>query len=298
MGSQGTIIFGDAFIDYISVDQTNSKFQPFLGGATINVAAGVRRLGVPSYYVTKLGTDEDSHFVERELRKEGVHIDYCVQTVLKRICSVTVYLNEKGDRYFHSYQNPTPDELLSEKELKKEWFQGKRIFYFGSGTLFHDTARNTTEQALKYARDARLFVAFDTNIRLKRWESEEQCRKTIGSFIERADIVKMSDEELCFLLETASVEDGLKRITKWNIPYLFVTMGSEGAIAIHNRKKITVPGRKVKAVDTTGAGDAFMAAILSCFHDQGTPSDDDMLKEYVDFANEKAAMATTKLGAL
>lgn len=298
MGQQGIISFGEAFLDYISIDRSNSEYQKLLGGTTVNVAVGSRRLGIPTAYLCKLGTDETSQFVEDELSKEGIDTKYSIRTARKKICGVYVHLNECGERYFHSYINQTPDEMLTEVEIRKEVFEQARIFYFGSGTLFHGKAKKATETALNYAMSCKNMIAFDVNIRLKRWESEQKCRLTVSSFLKNADIVKISEEELNFLTETDSLEIGLESISALGIPFLFVTLGSKGSCAACNGKKVFVPATKVKAIDTTGAGDAFMSALLYCFHEHGKPTDPSQVKEYLQFSNRVGAAATTKVGAL
>ena len=74
MNQQGVISLGEALVDLISKDQTNSKYDQFLGGATVNLVVGTRRMGVPSYYLCKLGADDISNFVKDELKKEEVNI--------------------------------------------------------------------------------------------------------------------------------------------------------------------------------------------------------------------------------
>lgn len=294
----GIISLGEVIVDLIATDFSNTTFQRLLGGATVNVAVGVSRHGIPSYYLCKLGRDESSKFVESELTKEKVDLSFCSYDSNKEICSVYIYLNELGERYFHSYVNETPDEWITAGEIDNAPFQKSKLFYFGSGTLFHPIARKTTEQAIRYAREENLKIAFDTNIRLKRWESESQCRETILSFVQKADIVKMTEDELQFLTETDTLEIGLEHIAKLDIPFLFVTKGKDGAYAIHTNRIVHVPGIPVKAIDTTGAGDAFMAALLSRFHDNGIPNNEAELKEYTEFANKAGALSATKLGAL
>lgn len=298
MIKQGVISLGEAFVDYISTDRANTKYQKLLGGATVNLAAGTRRLGVPSYYLCKLGTDEISQFVEQELRKENINTEFCVRTPRKKICGVYVHLNEIGERYFHSYINPTPDEVLSEDQLDRGLFEKAKIFYFGSGTLFHDSAKETTKMALKYAKESNTLVAFDTNLRLKRWESEEKCRKTVKSFLVDVDIVKLAEDEVLFLTETKSIDAGIEELAQWKIPFLFITLGSKGAYAVLHGRKTHIPGIEVNVVDTTGAGDAFMAALLYRFHEKGEPADLRQLAEYTQFANQVGANATTMIGSL
>lgn len=298
MNKQGITSIGEAIVDFIATDPSNTTYQRLLGGATVNVAVGIRRHGIPSFYLCKLGKDETSKFVEEKLMKENVDISFCSYHQKKKMCSVYIHLNPHGERYFHSYINETPDEWITSDELDKKPFMSSNIFYFGSGTLFHPIARKTTEQALQYAKEEKMEIAFDTNIRLKRWESEHQCRETILSYVKKADIVKMTEDELLFLTETETLEKGLEHVAKMEIPFLFITKGKDGSYAIHNHIKVHVPGFPVKAVDTTGAGDAFMAALLSCFHDRGIPKNETQLTDYTKFANKAGALSATKIGSL
>lgn len=298
MNKQGITSLGEAIVDFIATDSSNTTYQRLLGGATVNVAVGIRRHGIPSYYLCRLGTDETSRFVEGKLKNENVDLSFSSYHSNKSICSVYIHMNHEGERYFHSYVNETPDEWITPRELFKEPFVNSKIFYFGSGTLFHPIARKTTEQALQYAKVENIEIAFDANIRLKRWESEQQCRDTILSYAKKAEIVKMTEEELLFLTETVTLEEGLQHIAELEIPFLFITKGKDGACAIHKDIFVHVPGIAVKAVDTTGAGDAFMAALLSSFHDRGIPQNEAQLTDYTMFANKAGALSATKFGSL
>ena len=298
MEKQGVISLGEAFVDYISTDSTNTKFRQLLGGATVNLAVGTSRLGLPTYYLCKSGTDSISQFVEQEFNKEGVNLEFSVRTDTKRICGVYVHLTGSGERNFHSYINPTPDEVLREDELRSDVFEKTKIFYFGSGTLFQQKSKKTTEAALKFAKEFSNLIAFDANLRLKRWESEPHCRQTVVSFLKHASIVKLAEDELNFLMETNSLEAGLEKISKWDIPYLFITMGGKGACGVMNGNKVFIRAPKVDTIDTTGAGDAFMSGLLYCFHEKGMPAGKTELTEYLQFANRVGAAATTEIGSL
>jgi fructokinase len=295
---QGVISLGEAFVDYISTDSSNTNYQQHLGGATVNLTVRTSRLDLPTFYLCKLGTDPTSQFVEQEFKKEGVNLDYSVRADTKSICGVYVHLTKSGERVFHSYINLTPDEVLTEDELNKEVFNKARIFYFGSGTLFQPNARKTTEKALKLAKEKDNLIAFDANLRLKRWESETHCRQTALSFLKHAHIVKLAEEELNFLMEAQTLEDGLEKLAEWNIPYLFITMGDRGACGVMNGQTVFVPAPKVHAIDTTGAGDAFMSGLLYGFHEKGWPVSDTELTPYLEFANRLGAQATTQIGSL
>jgi fructokinase len=156
----------------------------------------------------------------------------------------------------------------------------------------------TAEAALKYAKETSNLIAFDANLRLKRWESEHHCRETVVSFLKQATIVKLAEDELNFLMETNSVEAGLEKILQWNIPYLFITMGGKGACGVMNGNQVFSGAPKVDTFDTTGAGDAFMAGLLYCFHEKGKPAGKTELTGFLQFANRVGAQATTELGSL
>ena len=141
-------------------------------------------------------------------------------------------------------------------------------------------------------------IAMDANIRPLRWSSEEVCRETIVSFFEDVDILKVTDEELFFLTETTSIEEGIEKLDSYLVPIILVTVGKDGTYAVLNGEVVHVPTVQVVPVDTTGAGDAFMAGVLRDVHYNGLPTTEDELVRCVSFGNKLGAMAATKAGAL
>ena len=164
--------------------------------------------------------------------------------------------------------------------------------------MFEPTALKTTRAAVDMAKEKGAIIAIDANIRPLRWSSEAFCRETIAGFFEDADILKLTDEELFFLTETTTLEDGLAALDQLLVPIILVTVGSEGAYAVLNGEVMHVPVEKVQAVDTTGAGDAFMAGVLRYVHYNGLPTTKEELTKCVAFGNKLGAMAATKAGAL
>ncbi|PJO44041.1 PfkB family carbohydrate kinase, partial [Lysinibacillus xylanilyticus] len=141
-------------------------------------------------------------------------------------------------------------------------------------------------------------IAMDANIRPLRWSSEQFCRETITSFFEHVDILKVTDEELFFLTETTSLEEGIEQLNSYLVPIILVTVGENGTYAVLNGEVIHVPTEKVVPVDTTGAGDAFMAGVLRDVHYNGLPTTEEELARCVSFGNKLGALAATKAGAL
>lgn len=292
------LIYGDAFVDYIANDTTNTSFTKFLGGATINVAAGISRIGAPSALITITGDDETSEFCRQEIMNEGVNLDYAVFDPTKRVSGVYVHLTENCEREFKDYVDETPHLQVTPAQLQEEAFKRASVFNVCSGTMFEPTALKTTRAAVDMAKDKGAIIAIDANIRPLRWESEEICRETVAEFFEDADILKLTDEELFFLTETTTIEEGLAKLDELLVPIVLITVGGDGAYAVLNGEVIHVPVERIVPVDTTGAGDAFMAGVLRYVHFNGLPTVKEDLVKCVAFGNKLGALAATKVGAL
>lgn len=292
------LIYGDAFVDYIANDTSNTQFTKFLGGATVNVAAGISRLGAPASFITVTGEDETSEFVRTELAGEGVDLTYAKIIPEKRVSGVYVHLTTDNDRIFYKYVDETPNVQVEYRTLEQSAFRNASLFHFCSGTLFHPVAFNTTKEIVATLKEIGTFLSFDANIRPLRWESEEKCRDTIISFFTDVNLLKLTEEELFFLTRTDSLEAGIEKLKYYSIPTILITMGEEGAYIVMNEEIIHIPVIKVDPVDTTGAGDAFMAGILRQIHLFGAPTTIDVWKDYVSFGNKLGAICATKFGAL
>lgn len=293
------LLYGDAFVDFISNDRTNTKFTKFLGGTTVNVAAGVARIGAPAALITLTGDDEVSEFVRQEITKEGVNLDYAKLIPEKRVTSVDVHLLEGNERMFTNYIDETPDLQVESHHLEKEAFEKASVFSFCSNTMFHPIALETTKKAVEMAIEHGALLAMDANIRPLRWESPQQCHDTIAQFLSKADLLKVADEELLFLMETESIEEGIQKlVAQYDIDVIMVTLGANGAYVVMNGETRHVPSIEITCVDTTGAGDAFMSGMLRQVHLNGMPKTMDEAFDYVYFANQLGAMAATKPGAI
>lgn len=195
------LIYGDIFVDYIATDDTNSNFSNFLGGATVNVAAGISRLGAKSSLITMIGEDEDSVFAENELHQEGVDLTYAIRSKQKKVNRVYVHLTPEHDRVFAKYVDDTPHLQVTPDDLREEAFHRATILHICSGTMFQPTALQTTKRAVELAKMTGTFLSFDPNIRPLRWKSEDICRRTILPFLQQTDLLKLTEEELLFLME-------------------------------------------------------------------------------------------------
>lgn len=292
------LIYGDAFVDYIADDQKNSRFTKFLGGATVNVAAGVARLGAASSFITVTGENETSEFVRNELIEEGVDLSFAQIVPEKEVSGVYVHLLDNNERHFAQYIDATPNIQVDYSAIENKAIQQSSVFHFCSGTLFHPTALATTRKIVESMKESNVVISFDANIRPLRWESEELCRETITSFFRFINILKLTEEELFFLTQSTSMEEGIKFLQSFNIEAILLTVGSEGSYAVIDGEVIHVPVEKVVPIDTTGAGDAFVAGILSKIYLEGYPKTKEQWIRYIAFGNKLGAICATKSGAL
>lgn len=292
------LTYGDAFVDYIANDTNNDSFTRHLGGATVNVAAGVSRLGVPSKFITVTGDDETSEFVRGELEKEGVNLEPAILVPEKRVSGVFIHLTPDCDRIFAEYVNETPDLQVTPADLQETAFEHASVFHICSGTMFHPEALKTTLKAVKMAKANGVICSFDANIRPLRWDSEQRSRDTACKFLKTTDVLKVTTDELAFLMETESMEEGISRLGEFNIPLVFLTDGENGTYALYEGEVFHVPVVPVKPVDTTGAGDAFVAGTIRYIHLNGMPKSKQQVMECAAFSNKLGALCATKAGAL
>ncbi|WP_277587258.1 carbohydrate kinase family protein [Psychrobacillus antarcticus] len=298
MSKKFVLIYGDAFVDYIAEDQSNSRFSKYLGGATVNVAAGVARLGAASSFITVTGENETSEFVRNELIAEGVNLSFSQIMTEKEVSGVYVHLLANNERHFERYVDATPDIQVDFSSINSDAILQTSVFHFCSGTLFHPTALATTRKLVQNMKKSNVLISFDANIRPLRWKSEETCRETISSFFEFVDILKLTEEELFFLTKKTTIEDGIAQLQQYNIEALLITIGAEGTHAVINGEEVHVPVEKVTPIDTTGAGDAFVAGILSKIYLEGQPTSKEAWTRYIAFGNKLGAICATKPGAL
>ena len=184
---------------------------------------------------------------------------------------VYIHLTEDNDRIFHTYIDETPDIQVETSDLPTEAFENASVLHICSGTMFHLTALQTTREAIRLAKKFGVLLSFDANIRPLRWESEALCRETIMSFVEDTNLLKLTEEELFFLTETDTLEDGITKLVPYQIPVILVTAGELGTFAVIDGSMTHVGVEPVVPVDTTGAGDAFIAGILRQIHLKGQP---------------------------
>ncbi|WP_199228206.1 aminoimidazole riboside kinase [Salipaludibacillus keqinensis] len=299
---KGIICLGEALIDFIPLDDNNETFQKSPGGAPANVAVGLARLGAKSTFLGKVGDDVLGRFMEDTLNEYGVDTSTMYFTKDTRTGVVFVTLGDGGERSFEFYIDPSADRFLTEEEVSDDLFQSHNLLHFGSISLISEPAKSATKKAVRLARENGLIVSYDPNLRLGLWTSEEQARTEIRSMLGEADVLKISEEELEFITGEKDIEKGVELLKDFQIPLILITLGSEGSyIFINGQSPVKVDAMKVDAVDTTGAGDAFVSGMLYQLHLYNHSIQDlssEKVAEMARFASVSGGLAASTKGAM
>jgi len=260
---QGIISLGEALIDFIPKDKNNILYEKNPGGAPANVAVGLKRLGSKSAFIGKVGADSLGNYLFDTLNQEKVDISNMILTEKEKTALTLVTLDEKGERNFEFFVKRSADSLLSKDEIDDILFKEYKIFHFGSISMINEPSREATKYALNLAMENNMIISYDPNIREGLWEDMNSAKKIIKSVLGKVNILKLSREELIFLTNEDNLKKAAEQIKNKNdIDILLITDGSNGVYFL-NDILIHIPAEKVNVVDTTGAGDAFVAGFLN-----------------------------------
>uniref|UniRef100_A0A0E0N662 fructokinase n=1 Tax=Oryza rufipogon TaxID=4529 RepID=A0A0E0N662_ORYRU len=303
--SELVVSFGEMLIDFVPTVAGVSlaeapAFVKAPGGAPANVAIAVARLGGGAAFVGKLGDDEFGRMLAAILRDNGVDDGGVVFDAGARTALAFVTLRADGEREFMFYRNPSADMLLTHAELNVELIKRAAVFHYGSISLIAEPCRSAHLRAMEIAKEAGALLSYDPNLREALWPSREEARTKILSIWDQADIVKVSEVELEFLTGIDSVEDDVvMKLWRPTMKLLLVTLGDQGCKYYARDFRGAVPSYKVQQVDTTGAGDAFVGALLRrIVQDPSSLQDQKKLEEAIKFANACGAITATKKGAI
>ena len=264
------ISIGEILIDFVGKEHSTAltevtEFRRAAGGGPANVAVGAARLGMKAGFVGKVGSDAFGKHLTQVLHDNCVNTEGLIIDPLANTTLVFVSLNQKGIPDFSFFRNGTADTLLRIDELPVKLLQEIKILHFSSVSLTTEPSRSACLKAVEIARNAGALISFDPNLRLPLWPDAETAKETILGAVELADVLKMNDEEYLFLTGQPFDENAKNEgfFENGRLKLLAVTRGEKGSILFNKNDKICFQGLPVHVVDTTGAGDAFMAGLLS-----------------------------------
>jgi len=304
------LCLGELLIDFVSTAsgvtlKDAPGFEKAPGGAPANVAVGLARLGIETYFIGKVGKDAFGEFLRETLARNGVNTRFLTMTEKAKTTLAFVSLTKEGERDFVFYRDPGADTLLDQSDVTEECFQGSGVFHFGSITMTHEPACSATLKALGLAEKYGYLISFDPNLRLQLWKDPEEARFRMRQGLEKAHVLKVNEEEARFIAASENLEEALEFLQeRYRLALIAVTLGKKGCLVVSGKKRLEVPGFSVATVDTTGAGDGFVAGLLSSLYmfwrdlRDGKNIPEDALYHAARRANAVGALTTTRKGAI
>lgn len=293
---------GELLVDFIAHEAgvpagEATSWSALPGGAPANVAVGAARLGVPTSFLGKVGDDPFGRMLERALAAEGVETSGLRFEKGARTALAFVSLGDDGERSFHFYRHPSADMLYRPDEVDLEAVRQARVLHFGSISLIAEPSRSATLAAVEAAREAGVTVTFDPNLRLDLWPGADEALSGIFAAMGQAHVVKLSEEELEFV--AGGVGETYARELARELDLLVITRAAKGALLIAGDTTQEVPAFETNVVDTTGAGDSFMAALVAgIVANPGIAEQPEALREVALRANACAAITVSSRGAI
>ncbi|SLM61543.1 MULTISPECIES: aminoimidazole riboside kinase [Dickeya] len=288
-------VLGDAVVDLIPEDE--ERYLKCPGGAPANVAVGVARLGGASGFIGRVGDDAFGRFLKQVLAQEQVDIRHMLLDNEHRTSTVVVSLDDHGERTFTFMVRPSADLFLQPQDLPA--FKRGEWLHLCSIALAREPSRTSALEAMRRIRAAQGWVSFDPNIRPDLWGNEEALRACLDSALALADVVKLSEEEFWFLSGSTDIHQGAALLMqRYPIKRLLITQGGDG-VWLHDGQQLRhFPALRVDPIDTTGAGDAFVAGMLAALARYDDPYQPGDWQAVLAQAQRCGALATTAKGAM
>jgi fructokinase len=289
------IAIGELLIDLIAEGYSlplkeQIIFKRFAGGAPANFAVGIKCLGLTSGLITKVGDDFFGDFLLDTLKEKEVDISQIRVTNKYKTALAFVGLNENRSPSFSFYRSPCADIMLKAKEINEDYIKSAKLLMYGTVSMADEPARSAIFRAIKYAKKHGLQVACDPNLREDLWHFKDP-REQIFRVLKDTDIFLPSISEAEFITGEKG-ESALEAILELGPSIIGVTRGAEGSTIVTKGEMYSAPAYKVDVVDTTGAGDAYAAGIVTGLLTK-IP-----LNQIPYFANAVSALKITKKGAM
>lgn len=260
---------GEALIDMIPTPTVAGPdgFVPHAGGAVFNTAIALGRLGVRTGMLTGLSTDMFGQHLSDALKASHVDTTHVISS-MRPTTLAFVHLQD-GHATYSFFDENSAGRMLSTDDLPNVSAEVSSL-YFGGISLACEPGANTYEAVLKREGDSRA-VMIDPNIRAQFIQDIDRYRARLDGMMAMADIVKVSDEDLNWMVPSPlSLKEKVDVVLESGPSIVILTRGSEGATGfLKDGIEVNVPARRVEIVDTVGAGDTFNAGVLAKLYELG-----------------------------
>ncbi|WP_026886972.1 carbohydrate kinase family protein [Clostridium beijerinckii] len=301
--SKNIFCIGELLIDMVCVDnkglKDGEKFEKKAGGAPANVAACISKLDGNAYFLGQVGDDYFGKHLIELLKDLNINTEMAVEKGSTTIALVGIDAN--GERNFDFLRGSDGEYSFNNIDLSK--ITNSDIIHFGSATGFLEgELKKTYFKLLEYAKSNNIYVSFDPNYRdaLITPDKLEMFIEDSVEFIRKSDFTKLSDEELFLLTKEKDVTAGVNKLHELGVKVVTITLGSKGTYLSVNGQNEIIPSIEIKQVDSTGAGDAFVGAVLKQVSDIENKQNISFeeWKDIILFANKVGAITCTNYGAI
>jgi fructokinase len=291
---------GEILVDFIVADgatslETAQMFVARSGGAPANVAVALARLGVASAFCGVVGTDAFGLRLKQELAGEFVDVSRVRAAVEAATTLAYAWKDGRGDGHFWLLRGA--DTLLNPVEVESAGIANLAAMVVGSVTLAAQPSRSALERAMEIARAANVPIVFDVNLRPAVWSDPAAATPLCEQIARESHLVKLSLDDAAGLYGADTTPaSAIDHLLSQGPKSVVLTDGERGCwfATLPQRTVTFVPSFAVDAIEPTGAGDAFSAALIARLLASGwaPPTVVD-----VQFAAAAGALATTKQGA-
>lgn len=304
MKKYDVVALGELLVDFtengISA-QRNPILEANPGGAPCNVLSMLQKLGAKTAFIGKVGKDSFGIMLRDALAEQGIDTKNLIMDEEVLTTLAFVQTAPDGDRSFSFYRNPGADMMLRKTDVDVSLLQNTRLFHFGSLSMTAQGIEAATKMAVETAKGAGALISFDPNLRPPLWDRLDVAKEKIAYGISQCHILKISDDEIAFFTGSMDVDDGVSKIQKqYRTPLIFATMGKKGSRVYYAGNKVECePFLNEDTIETTGAGDTFLACVLRGILEYGLEGlDTNKLYNMLEFANAASSIITTRKGAL
>lgn len=298
------VTVGELLVDFTESGRSAAGMRLFeqnAGGAVANLVAAAAQCGAKTAFIGKVGNDMHGAFLRDSMASAGVDMHALLADDEVFTTLAFVALAPSGEREFSFARKPGADVCLRPSELDTDALTHTRIFHHGSLSCTAEPGNAATREALRLAKAAGAIVSYDPNYRASLWKSEAEAIAVMRSLVPSADFIKISDEEAPLLTDTTDPVEASRILAAQGARVVAVTLGGDGALVRVGSETRRIPGFSVKAVDTTGAGDAFFGGFLSRFLESGRALADitiDDATDYARFGNATASICVEHRGGI
>ncbi len=258
------LVGGENLIDFVQVKspQIHLLYQAIPGGSPYNCARAIACQDIEAGYLTPISSDTFGDLLAKGLSDAGA--DLCAPR-REEPTSLAIVSHNNGQPIYQFYRENTAERMVSFNQLNQHTPANVSAFHLGSLSIADGEDAEIWTEYFVSQKQKQVFTSLDPNIRPAFISNRGSYEKRFNRLLAETDLLKLSDEDLAWLYpDVALYEAAQHLLERSSANLLIVTLGSEGAFALSNRKTIQIPAAPVKNIeDTIGTGDIFMATLLA-----------------------------------